>query len=110
MAASTVLPSKGHSRLLFGLLTLSIFGVIGVLVALAEWGVFPQEALLVGYPSVIATMLVDTFLYNEFLIRTGEGFWLILYTFLFLQSVITTAVVTWLSRTWSKGRPSTTTD
>lgn len=106
MPLSNTLPVEEHAKLLFGRLTLLIFAVTGVLVALAEWNLLPQEALIAGFPAVIATMLLDTFLYNEFLIQTGEGLWVILYTFLLIQAVIAAATVTWLSQVWSERRPS----
>lgn len=97
---------KAWSGVLSGKLTLGIFAVTGVLVALAEWNILPEEALVAGVPAVIATMLLDTFLFNEFLIRTGAGLWVILYTFLYIQAVITAAIVTWFSQIWSKRGPS----
>ena len=108
VALTDRLPDEGYAGLLFGRLTLVIFAVTGVLVALAEWNLLPQETLVAGFPAVIATILLDTFLFNEFLIRTGEGLWMILYTFLYIQAVIAAAVVTWLSQTWSKRRPNKT--
>ncbi|WP_459194558.1 hypothetical protein [Halosimplex sp. J119] len=107
MPSSTILLSKGYSRLFFGWLTLSIFAVTGVLVALAERNLLPREALVAGFPAVIATMLFDTFLFNEFLIRTGEGIWVLLYTFLYIQAIIAAAVITWFSQAWNKRGPST---
>lgn len=105
MTPSTALPTNGIPELPLGRLTLSIFAATGVILALAEWGVVPREALLVAGPAVIATLLVDTFLYNEFLIQTGGGFWVILTGFVFVQSLVVAVVLTWLSRFWSKGRP-----
>jgi hypothetical protein len=83
-------------------LTLWVFVLTGGVVALVEWDLFFREALLVGAPAIVATLLVDTFLYNEFLIRTGSGFWLILYAFLFVQSAVVAASIHYLSRYWSK--------
>ncbi|USZ69302.1 hypothetical protein NGM10_06080 [Halorussus salilacus] len=105
MTPSTVLSANGLPKFSLGRLTLSIFAVTGVILALAEWGVVPRAALLVATPAVIATLLVDTFLYNEFLIRTGAGFWVILAGFVFVQSLVAAAVLTRLSRFWSRGRP-----
>lgn len=107
MTLTDVLPDKWYARLLLGRLALVIFAVTGALVALAEWNILPRDALVVGAPAIIATLLLDTFLFNEFLIRTGDGFWIILYTFLYLQAVITAAVVTWSSQIWSKYSSST---
>lgn len=106
MNPTNVSSDRAWSRILYGKLTLGVFAVTGVLVALAEWNILPVEALVAGLPAVIATMLLDTFLFNEFLIRTGAGLWVILYTFLYIQAVITAAVVTWLSQIWSSLRAS----
>lgn len=76
---------------------------MGTVVGLAEVGLLFREALMVGAPAVIATLLVDTFLYNEFLIRTGPGFWVILYGFLFVQSGIVAAGIVPLVRYMSRG-------
>ena len=86
MALTDELPDERYARLLLGRLTLAIFSMTGVLVALAEWNLLPREALVAGFPAIIATMLLDTFLFNEFLIRTGSGFWIILYTFLYIKN------------------------
>jgi hypothetical protein len=64
----------------------------GLAVALAEWGVLPRAALLVAAPAVVATLLVDTALYNTLSVRTGDGFWLLLSGFVLLQSVAVAAV------------------
>jgi len=73
--------------------TLAVFAVSGLVVALAEWGVLPQPALLVAAPAVVAALLVDTALYNAHLVRTGSGFWPLLYGFLLLQSAVVAGVV-----------------
>ena len=86
--------------------TLGVFAVVGAAVALAEWGVIPQEALLVGAPGIAAALLLDTFLYNEFLIRTGAGIWVEIYVFLYVQAVLVGAVVTALRRHWSEEPPA----
>jgi hypothetical protein len=78
--------------------SLAVFAATGTAVALAEWGLVPREVLLVGAPAIVATLLVDTFLYNEFLVDTGPGFWLLLYVFLFVQSLVVGAAVTWVAR------------
>jgi hypothetical protein len=77
--------------------TLAVFAVTGATVALAHVELAPREFLLVGAPAIVATLLVDTFLYNEFLIDTGPGFWLVLYGFLFVQSLVVGVVVTWVA-------------
>jgi hypothetical protein len=78
--------------------TVVVFLITGTVVGLAELGVLFREALMVGAPAVIGTLLVDTFLYNEFLIRTGRGFWVILYGFLFVQSGLVAASIVSLVR------------
>jgi len=82
--------------------TAVVFLLTGTLVGLVELGVLLREALMVGAPAVIATLLVDTFLYNEFLIRTGQGFWVILYGFLFVQSGLVAAGIVALVRYLSR--------
>lgn len=48
-----------------------VFVVTETVVGFAEARLLFREALVAGAPAVIATLLVDTFLYREFLIRTG---------------------------------------
>lgn len=79
-------------------MTAVVFLLTGTVVGLAELGLLFREALMVGAPAVVATLLVDTFLYNEFLLRTGPGFWIILYGFLFVQSGIVAAGIVSLAR------------
>ncbi|MFC6723103.1 hypothetical protein ACFQE1_01585 [Halobium palmae] len=90
--------TRKYTGLLVNRLTLSIFAITGVLVAFAEWGVLSREVLVVGVPAIIATLLVDTFLFNEFLIRTGPWLWLILYVFLYFQSIIVATLIRLLTR------------
>jgi len=82
--------------------TLAVFVFAGAVVALAEWGLLFREALLVGAPAIVATLLVDTFLYNEFLIRTGGWIWLLIYVFLFVQSVLVATGLRTLVQHWSR--------
>ena len=91
---------------LLGRVTLAVFAVTGAAVALAEWGVLPREALLVGAPAIAATLLLDTFLYNEFLISTGAGIWVEIYAFLYVQAVVVGATVTVLRQHWSEELPA----
>jgi len=86
--------------------TLAVFAVTGAAVALAEWGIIPQEALLVGAPGIAAALLLDTFLYNEFLISTGAGIWVEIYAFLYVQAVVVGATVTVLRQHWSEELPA----
>jgi hypothetical protein len=79
-------------------LTLAVFALTGSAVALAEAGLAPRAFLLAGAPAIVGTLLVDTFLYNEFLVDTGHGFWLLLYAFLLVQSLVVGAAVTWIAR------------
>jgi len=95
---STVLNADEHPRLRVEWVTAVVFLLTGTVVGLAELGLLFREALMVGAPAVIATLLVDTFLYNEFLIRTGQGFWVILYGFLLVQSGIVAVSIVALAR------------
>lgn len=97
MQIRDALPSP-FPGLLVSRLALSLFAITGIMVALAEWSVLPREALIVGAPAIVASMLVDTFLFNEFLIRTGDGLWIIVYAFIFLQSVVVAGLVKLLAR------------
>lgn len=81
------------ASVLFGHTTLVVFGLLGALVALAEWAILPQEALLVGAPALAAALLVDTFLYNEFLVRTDGGIWLFIAVFLYAEAALVVAVI-----------------
>ena len=92
-----MLPSN-DTRLLVDRLTLSLFILTGVLVAFAEWGILPREALIAASPAIIVSLLIDTFLFNEFLIRTGAGLWIIVYTCIYVQSVVIAALVRLLAR------------
>ena len=74
-------------------ITLGVFAVLGVVVALAEWHLIPRGALLVGAPAIAAALLLDTFLYNEFLVQTGPLFWVELYAFLYVEAVVVGAAV-----------------
>lgn len=85
--------ASDHPNVLLGRVTLGGFAVLGVVVALAEWGVLPRQTLLVGAPALAAALLLDTFLYNEFLIRTGGWVWVEIYAFLYVEAVVVGAVV-----------------
>ncbi|MFW5940014.1 MAG: hypothetical protein ACOCQU_06165 [Halolamina sp.] len=91
--------------ILLGRATLGAFAVLGAVVALAEWGVLPRQTLVVGAPALIVALLLDTFLYNEFLIRTGAGIWLAIYAFLYVEAVAVGAVARRLRPYWG-GLPS----
>ncbi|MFW6003748.1 MAG: hypothetical protein ACOCPT_04950 [Halanaeroarchaeum sp.] len=91
-------------RLSIATWTLVLFAVTGGLVALAQWGVLPRRSLVVGAPAIVVTLLVDTFLYNEYLIDTGPGFWAILYGALFVQSAMVSALTIWTLRVASRWR------
>lgn len=88
------------ATVVLGRLTLGLFAVLGVVVALAEWQVLPRDALVVGAPALVAALLLDTFLYNEFLIRTGGWIWVEIYAFLYVEAVVAAAVVTRLRPLW----------
>jgi hypothetical protein len=108
---ATVLRSGECPRLRVWWVTVVVFVATGTVVGLAEGGVLFREALVVGAPAVIATLLVDTFLYNEFLIRTGRGFWVILYGFLLVQSGLVAVGTVFLARHVSRrGGEKPTTD
>lgn len=96
-----LLPTDGPANVLFGRVTLGVFAIVGALVALAEWSVLPRGALLVGAPGIAAALLLDTFLYNELLLRTGAWIWLEIYAFLYLQSAVVGAVVHALRPYWA---------
>lgn len=100
------LHSDDIRAVLFGRVTLGAFALTGVIVALSEWGVLPREALLVGAPAIVAALLLDTFLYNEFLIAGGPpAIWVEIYAFLYVQAAVVGAAVQLLEPYWS---PDTT--
>jgi len=68
---ATVLRSGERPRLRVWWVTAVVFVATETVVGFAEARLLFREALVVGAPAVIATLLVDTFLYREFLIRTG---------------------------------------
>lgn len=95
--------AHGPTNVLFGRITLAVFGVIGVAVALAEWSVLPREALLVGAPAIAAALLLDTFLYNEFQIGGGPPLlWLEIYAFVYVEAIVVAAVVRLLRSYWTE--------
>lgn len=97
----------GVSTVLFGRVTLGIFAAIGATVALAEWGVLPRESLLVGAPGIAAALLLDTFLYNEFLLGTQTWvLWAEIYAFLYVEAAVVGAAVHLLRPYWP-GTPAT---
>ncbi|NHX36411.1 MULTISPECIES: hypothetical protein [Halolamina] len=88
---------------LFGRITLGVFVAAGTLIALAEWNVLPREALLVGAPAIAAALLLDTFLYNEFLVAGGPPWlWVEIYAFLYVQAVVVGAAAYTLRRYWAE--------
>lgn len=92
---------------LIGRVTLGVFAATGAIVALAEWGVLPRETLLVGAPAIAAALLLDTFLYNEFLLAGGPPWiWVEIYAFLYVQAVVVGAVVHLLRPYWPESVPS----
>jgi hypothetical protein len=83
--------------------TLGVFAATGAAVALSEWGIFPREALLVGAPAIAAALLLDTFLYNEFLLAGGPPWlWVEIYAFLYVQAAVVGAVAHALRAYWSE--------
>lgn len=88
------------ATVLFGRVTLGVFALLGVVVALAEWGVVPGKVLIIGAPALAAALLLDTVLYNEFLLSTGAWIWVEIYAFLYAEAVVVGAVVHLLEPYW----------
>ena len=87
---------------LLGRVTLGVFALTGAVVALSEWGVLPRETLLIGAPAIAAALLLDTFLYNEFLIAGGPPWlWVEIYAFLYGQAAVVGTVAHVLRSYWS---------
>ncbi len=81
--------------------TIGVFVATGALVALAEWELLPREALVVGAPAIVAALLLDTYLYNEFLVAGGPPWlWVWIYAFLYVQAAVVGAAVAALRRYW----------
>ncbi|MFD1525072.1 hypothetical protein ACFR9S_01970, partial [Halolamina salina] len=54
-------------------------------------------------PAIAAALLLDTFLYNEFLIGGGtQWLWVEIYAFLYVQAVIVGAVARGLRAYWTE--------
>lgn len=104
MAFTDAFADEGYARLLLGKVTVVLFVLVGLPTALAEWDILPSEALLGGAPAIGTALLVDTFLFNTFHIRTGEAFWIIVYSLIYLQAVITATGMRWLFQMWSTHR------
>ena len=97
------LQPNAYTDVLLSRITLAVFVVTGAAVALAEWGILPREALLVGAPAIAAALLLDTFLYNEFLLAGGPPWlWVEIYAFLYVQAVVVGAVARGLRVYWSE--------
>jgi cellulose synthase/poly-beta-1,6-N-acetylglucosamine synthase-like glycosyltransferase len=91
------------SAVLLGRVTLGVFTITGPTVALAEWGLLPRETLIVGAPAIAAALLLDTFLYNEFLLGTPTWFlWAEIYAFLYVQAVVLGTVAYTLEPYWTE--------
>jgi len=92
-----------YGAILLGRVTLGVFAVTGALVALSEWGILPRQALLVGAPAIVAALLLDTFLYNEFLLAGGPPWlWVQIYAFLYVQAVVVGAIARVLRAYWAE--------
>jgi len=101
MALPETLQSDRLPSVLTSRVTLGVFAALGVVVALAEWGILPREALLVGAPAIVAALLLDTFLYNEFLLGGGPPLlWVEIYAFLYVEAVVVGAVAGLLRPYW----------
>ncbi|QCJ45719.1 hypothetical protein [Haloprofundus sp. MHR1] len=94
MNAPNLFAPDGGTRRLWGRVTLAMFTVTGVVVALAEWGLIPRDLMIVGAPAIVAASLTDWYLYYEFPGDSGASIWLLVYGFLFVQSVVVAGVVT----------------
>ena len=70
--------------------------IVGGVMALAYSNVLPVEALLVGFPALLITQLLDTFLFNVFRIDTGVLVWGMIAVFVYLESVAIGLLVRWL--------------
>ena len=92
-----------HADVLVGRVTLGVFAVTGAVVALSEWGLLPRETLLVGAPAIAAALVLDTFLYNEFLLAGGPPWlWVEIYAFLYVQAAVVGAVASGVGAYWSE--------
>lgn len=101
--------SSGLRNLLTSRLTLSIFVITGLLVTLGELRILPLEITLVGYPAITLAFLIDTFLFNEFLIRISDvGIWIVAYVLLFMQSMVIAKIIRLLGRGRTKSDKQTT--
>lgn len=78
---------------LVGVETVGALLVVGTLVALGMSDVLPEAVIVLGYPAILATLLVDTFLFNTFLIDIGVLFYAVLAGFLYVQAVAVAALV-----------------
>lgn len=95
-------PSGDARPIVVSGVTLGAFVVLGVFVAFAEWGIFPHAALVVGAPAIAAALLLDAFLHDAFLLRTGDGVWLFVYAFLYLEAVLIGFAMRWWRRQWAR--------
>ncbi|KTG08818.1 hypothetical protein AUR64_13445 [Haloprofundus marisrubri] len=101
MSLVSLFARKSESRRLWGRLTLGAFVASGVAVALAECGLIPRDAMIVGAPAIVAASLVDWYLYYEFSGSIGVSIWPLVYGFLFVQSAAVAGVVTKLVSLWT---------
>lgn len=83
-------------RILVGKVALGVCAIIGGVMALAYADVLPDVALVVGIPALVATILVDTFLYNTFRIETGVLVWGFMAGFVYLESVAIGLLIRWV--------------
>ena len=81
---------------LLGVETVAAFLAIGIPIALSVRGPLPEPVLLLAFPAFVATFLVDTFLFNAFLIETGPLIYVILAVSVYLQAVAVGATIRWI--------------
>lgn len=82
--------------ILFDRVVLGVCIIIGGLMTLAYSGILPDLALVVGIPALVASMIVDTFLYNNFRIEIGTAVWALIAVFVYLQSVAIGLLYRWV--------------
>ena len=83
-------------RALLDRVALGACALIGGVMALAYAGVLPDEALVAGFPALVATLLLDTFLFNVFRIDTGALVWGLIAGFVYLEAVAIGLLFRWL--------------
>lgn len=88
--------SQNLWRILFDRVTLGVCVIIGGVMALAYSGILPNWALAVGVPALVVSIVVDTFLYNQFRLEIGTAVWGLIAVFVYLQSVAVGLLYRWV--------------